>query len=171
MGKNLILTGMMGVGKSTIGRNLAKKLGVNFIDIDKIIEEREDLSINEIFNKKGESYFRKIESKITLKELRKKNSVIALGGGSFLNKFIRKSIKTNSVSFWLDLNIDNLVMRLRNSKKRPLLLQKNLRETINRIYLTRRKIYSEADHRIRCDKKKLEQIINKILRIYESSRN
>ena len=93
MGKNLTLTGMMGVGKSTIGKNLAKKLKYNFIDVDKIIEAKEGLSINLIFKNKSESYFRKIENEITLSELKKNNSVISLGGGAFLNKAIRKNTK------------------------------------------------------------------------------
>ena len=82
MEKNLTLTGMMGVGKSTIGKNLAKQLGYNFIDIDRLIEVKEGASINSIFRNKSENYFRKIENDITLSELKKKNSVISLGGGA-----------------------------------------------------------------------------------------
>ena len=89
LGKNLTLTGMMGVGKSTVGKILAKKLQYTFIDIDKLIEKKEGLSINSIFENKGENYFRKVESKITLSELKKDNSVISLGGGAFLNDAIR----------------------------------------------------------------------------------
>ena len=73
MEKNLTLTGMMGVGKSTVGKNLANKLNYNFVDIDKLIEEKEGSSINLIFLNKGENYFRKIEIDITLNELKKKN--------------------------------------------------------------------------------------------------
>ena len=117
MGKNLTLTGMMGVGKSTIGKNLAKKLNYNFIDVDKIIEKKEGLSINLIFKNKSESYFRKIENEITLSELKKNNSVISLGGGAFLNNAIRKNAKKLSISFWLDVPIDELIKRLKKSKK------------------------------------------------------
>ena len=81
----------MGVGKTTIGKNLAKKLNYNFVDVDKIIEEKEGLSINSIFKNKSEDYFRKIENEITLSELKKDSSVISLGGGAFLNKAIRRS--------------------------------------------------------------------------------
>ena len=86
---------MMGVGKSTVGKNLAKKLKYNFIDIDKLIETKEKSSISLIFKNKGESYFREIENEITLQELNKDNSVISLGGGAFLNKSIRSCVKKN----------------------------------------------------------------------------
>ena len=77
MKKNLLLTGMMGVGKSTIGKKLAKKLKLKFIDIDQIIEKKEKRTIKEIFENKSEGYFRKIEKKISLEELKKSNAVIA----------------------------------------------------------------------------------------------
>ena len=108
MGKNLTLTGMMGVGKSTIGKNLAKKLDYKFIDVDKLIEIKEGTSINLIFKNKSESYFRRIENDITLSELKKNNCVISLGGGAFLNNAIRRSAKKLSVSFWLDLPNEEL---------------------------------------------------------------
>ena len=80
---------MMGVGKSTIGKKLAKKLSLKFIDVDKIIEKKEKNTIKDIFEKKGEYYFRKIEKKITLQQIKKEESLIALGGGAFLNASIR----------------------------------------------------------------------------------
>ena len=171
MGKNLTLTGMMGVGKSTIGKNLAKKLNYNFVDVDKIIEEKEGLSINSIFKNKSEEYFRKIESAITLSELKKSNSVISLGGGAFLNKTIRRNTKKFSTSFWLDVPVQDLIKRLNKSNRRPLLFKKDITETIKKIYFDRKKIYNEADYRIKCDSLKPREIINKILNIYEKSRN
>ena len=93
LSKNLTLTGMMGVGKSTVGKNLAKRLNFNFIDVDKMIEFKEGASINLIFKNKSEKYFRKLESEITLQALKKNNSVISLGGGAFLNRSIRDSAK------------------------------------------------------------------------------
>ena len=146
--KNLTLTGMMGVGKSTIGKKLAKRLSYNFIDIDGLIEAKEESSINLIFKKKSENYFRKVEKEITLQELKKHNSVISLGGGAFLNKLVRISTKKTSISFWLDVNPDLLIKRLSKNKKRPLLYKKNINDTIKKIYLERKKIYSQADFRI-----------------------
>ena len=171
LNKNLTLTGMMGVGKSTIGKNLAKKLKYNFFDIDKLIENKEGASINSIFKNKSENYFRKIENEITLQVLKNKNSVISLGGGAFLNKSIRTSAKKKSVSFWLDVDIAQLIERLKRTKKRPLLYKKNISDKIKKIYLEREKIYNKADYRIKCSSLKTNEIVDKILKLYENSGN
>ena len=161
----------MGVGKSTVGKNLAKKLKYNFVDIDKLIEIKEKLSINLIFKNKGEDYFRNIESSITLQELKKKKSVIALGGGAYLNKSVRINAKKLSLSFWLDVNLDILIKRLSKTKKRPLLYKNNISDTIKKIYLERKKTYKEADFRIKCNFLRSNEITDKILEIYEKSGN
>ena len=162
---------MMGVGKTTIGKILAKKLNYNFIDVDKIIEAKEGISINLIFKNKSESYFRKLENEISLEKLKKKNTVISLGGGAFLNKSIRRKIKNTSVSFWLDVDVSELIKRLKKTKKRPLLYNKNLIVTVNKIYLERKKTYSEADFRIKCNFLGPDKIVDKILKLYEKSGN
>ena len=162
---------MMGVGKSTVGKMLAKKLKVNFFDIDKIIEKKEKNTIKEIFDSKGEDYFRKIEKKITLQELKKINAVIALGGGAFINKSIRDEVNNSSISFWLDLNLNSLLNRLKNTKKRPLLNQDNLEKTINKIYTERKKIYNKSNFKIICDSMNANEIVNKIIKLYDNSAN
>ena len=162
---------MMGVGKSTVGKNLAQKLSYNFVDIDRTIESREGSSINLIFKNKSESYFRKLENEISLEKLKKKNTVISLGGGAFLNKSIRREIKNTSVSFWLDVDVSELIKRLKKTKKRPLLYNKNLNVTVNKIYLERKKTYSEADYRIKCNFLGPDKIVDKILKLYEKSGN
>ena len=171
MNKNVVLTGMMGVGKSTIGKSLADKLEYTFIDIDKAIEKKEGCSINLIFKNKSENYFRKLETSISLKELKKGNTVISLGGGAFLDKSIRQAVKSSSVSFWLDVDLNELINRLNRTKKRPLLYNKNIKETVKKIYLERKKTYSEADFRIKCSFLKPELIVNKILKLYEKTDN
>ena len=171
MSKNLVLTGMMGVGKSTIGKSLADRLSFSFVDIDKLIETKEGSSINLIFRKKSENYFRRLENIVSLEELKKSDSVISLGGGAFLNNAIRRAVKYSSVSFWLDVDINELTKRLNKTKRRPLLAGKNLKDNINKIYLERKKTYSEADYRIKCNFLDPETIVNKILKIYEKSGN
>ncbi len=174
MEKNLTLTGMMGVGKTTIGKRLAKKLKYNFIDIDSVIEKKEGQSINSIFKNKGEIYFRKMEREITLSELKKNSSVISLGGGAFLNKSIRRNSKKYSISFWLDVPIEKLIKRLKKSKKskkRPLLIKENIDESIKKIYFARKKFYNQADYKIKCKSLTLKKILEEILKLYEISRN
>jgi shikimate kinase len=94
-----------------------------------------------------------------------------LGGGSFLNKSIRLNAKKTSVSFWLDVNIDILTKRLKNSQKRPLLYKKNISDTIRKIFLERKKTYNESDYRIKCSSLKSSEIVDKILALYENSKN
>ena len=171
MKKNLVLTGMMGVGKTTVGKKLAKRLNIKFIDIDQIIETKEKKTIKKIFEDEGESYFRKIEKEITLDILKKKNLVIALGGGAFISSIIRKEVIKSSISVWLDLGVNFLLLRLKNIKKRPLLNEENLNESINKIYSERKKIYNQSNFRIKCDTLEINQIINKIIRLYENSRD
>ena len=141
----------MGVGKSTIAKSLAKKLSFDFIDIDEIIEKKEGCSINDIFENKSEIFFRKLESKITLQELEKSGSVVSLGGGAFLNKSIRQSVKNSSISFWIDISLDTLIKRLKKTKKRPLLANKDLNKLVSKIYLERKKTYNQADFKVKCD--------------------
>ena len=171
MKKNLVLTGMMGVGKSTIGKRLAKSLKLKFVDVDKAIEEKEKNTVSEIFNNKGESYFRKIEKKITLEVLKKSELVIALGGGAFINSSIRKEVLNSCTSIWLDLNVKSILLRLKNVNKRPLLNQNNLEKTLNKIYLDRKRIYNESNFRIKCESKNIKVIIDRIIKIYENSKN
>ena len=169
MKKNLVLTGMMGVGKSTIGKKLAKKLKLEFIDIDQVIETKEKQKIKDIFKNKGEDYFRKIEKKITLEILKKTNLVIALGGGAFINKSIRKEVLNTSYSFWLDLETRSILNRLKNVKKRPLLNKENLEDSINKIYSERKKIYNQSNFRIKCDLLEVKDIVKRIIKLYENT--
>ena len=162
---------MMGVGKSTIGKSLAKKLSFEFLDIDSLIEKDQSRSISSIFKNKGEEYFRKLEKEITLRQLKKTEKVISLGGGAFLNKFIRRNVKNSSVSFWIDVSPIILIKRLKKTKKRPLLLNKKLEVEVNKIYSQRKKIYNKADFRLNCNFLNKDEIINKIFKLYEDTGN
>ena len=164
--KNIVFLGMMGSGKSSIGNLVSKKLGIPFIDIDYLIEEHAGMSISKIFKNNGQNYFRNLEEKITLKTLKNKKSVIALGGGGSINNKIREDILSNHFSFWLDWDESILLKRIKDSKKRPLAFKSTDKE-IKTIIKKRIKIYSKAQFKINCNKLTKTEIQNKIIEIYE----
>jgi len=165
--ENLVFLGMMGSGKTSIGSLISKKLKLDFIDVDKEIEKELDLSISKIFETKGENYFRKFEEKITLKKLKFSSTIISLGGGAFANKNIRKEVLKNHISFWLNWNEKTLLNRIKNSKKRPLAINLTENQLIDLIK-KRSNIYSKASYEIKCDNLSKNEIIKKILNIYEA---
>ena len=165
--ENLVFLGMMGSGKSSIGSLISKKLKLDFIDVDKEIEKELDLSISKIFETKGEDYFRKFEEKITLKKLKFSSTIISLGGGAFANKNIRKEVLKNHISFWLNWNEKTLLNRIKNSKKRPLAINLTENQLIDLIK-KRSNIYSKASYEIKCDNLSKNEIIKKILNIYDA---
>ena len=165
--KNLVLLGMMGVGKTTLGKIVAKKQDLQFIDTDLCVEKKWSMEISEIFKIRGEKFFREEEEKEVLKSLNKSNCVIALGGGAFINRVVRNSILKNSVSVWLSQNLGTLYKRAKWNKKRPLLKEVDIKKKIKEIYNKRKDIYKLADHKINCDNLSKESIVKKIIEIYE----
>ena len=165
--ENLVFLGMMGSGKSSIGSLVAKKLRLDFIDIDKEIEKELGLSVSKIFEIKGEDYFRRFEENITLKLLKINSTVVSLGGGAFVNKVIRKEVLKNHVSFWLNWNNEILLNRIKNSKKRPLAFNSTENELIDLIK-KRSNIYSKALYEIKCDKLSKNEIVKNVLKNYET---
>ncbi|MDA9678823.1 shikimate kinase [Candidatus Pelagibacter sp.] len=165
--ENLVFLGMMGSGKSSIGSMIAKKLKLDFVDIDKEIENELGMSIRKIFETKGENYFRKFEEKVTLKKLKLNTTVISLGGGAFTNKDIRKEVIKNHLSFWLNWNYEILLNRIKNSKKRPIAFNATDNELIDLIK-KRSNIYSKALYEIKCDNLSKNEITKNILKIYET---
>ena len=154
--KNICIMGLMGSGKSMIGKDLSKYLNFKFYDTDKEIELKTKKSINEIFKEDGEFHFRKLEEKICIKLLNQNNCVISLGGGSIINKEIRKSIKENSFSIYLQVKLNNLASRLKSSKKRPLLNNDISKiKILKNIFDNRKKFYENADFIVNNDDDKL----------------
>ena len=164
--KNLVLLGMMGSGKSTLGNLISNKLDINFIDVDNVIEKITKMKISQIFQKKGEKYFRDLEEKITLKSLNCTNTVISLGGGAFMNEKIRLEVTKNSYSFWLNLDPSTLLNRIKKNKKRPLAFKLNDNKIIKLIE-SRAKIYSKAKFKINCHNLSKTEIVKKIIKLYE----
>ena len=166
--ENLVFLGMMGAGKSSIGSLVAKKLKLNFIDIDSEIEKLLGKSIIKIFETKGEKFFRETEEKITLANLKLNSTVISLGGGAFMNKNIRTEILNNHLSFWLKLGDQILLERIQNSQKRPIAFNLNKNQLIDLIK-KRSNIYSKALYEIECDDLSKNEIADKIIKIYETN--
>ena len=165
--KNIVFLGMMGSGKTTIGSLVSKKLNLNFFDIDEFIEKKIGEKISEIFNKKGEKFFRDIEEKTTLEILKKKNVVIALGGGAFINANIRREVLRNHISFWLKLDDKTILKRIKKNSKRP--IAHNLStEKLIQLIKKRTEIYSKALYSVKCDNMSKNDIAKKVINIYEN---
>ena len=166
--ENIVFLGMMGSGKTSIGSIVSRRLNLNFFDTDQVIENNEDMKIAKIFQSKGERFFRDIEKKITLDILRNKKGVIALGGGAFMNKVVKKEVLENHLSFWLNWDNDTLINRIKNSKKRPLAINSSRNKLIE-IIKKRSLIYSKALYKIDCENLTKQEIAKKIIRIYETN--
>jgi len=160
---------MMGVGKSTLGKIVAKKQGLEFIDTDSCIEKKFSMKISEIFEQKGEDFFRTEEEKEILKLLKKNKCVIALGGGAFVNKNIRNDVLKKGVSIWLNATLTTISKRVGWNDKRPLLNKKNRSKEIKKLLSVRKNIYKLANHKIDCDNLTKEDIVKKIIIYYESN--
>ena len=164
--KNIVFLGMMGSGKSLIGRLVSKKLKLQFFDIDNIIENETGMKIFEIFEKKGEEFFREIEKNISLKILKKNKSVISLGGGAFQNHEIRKEVLNGNISIWLKWNYQTLLKRIIDKPHRPLAYNIEKKELIE-LMKKRSKFYKKALYKINCENLNKNKVINKILNINE----
>ena len=146
--KNVVLLGHMGSGKTLLAKKIASELKIAHYDSDQKIIELEKKSISEIFESEGEEYFRKIEEKVVLNLIQKKNIVVSLGGGSIINKNIRNMIKQSSFSIFLDVNLEKLVSRLSKSKNRPLLKNTNILNKLKDLDTKRRKYYLDSDAKL-----------------------
>ena len=165
--ENLVFLGMMGSGKTSIGSNVSKKLNIDFIDIDIEIEKKIGMTISQIFENRGEKYFREVEELMTLKFLKKSKTIISLGGGAFLNNKIKKEVLDNHISFWLKWDIKTLVNRIQNSQKRPIAFKSSKNELIDLIK-KRSIVYSKAMYKIDCENLTKNEIAENIIRIYET---
>lgn len=167
----IVLLGYMGSGKTTIGQLLAETLSMRFLDLDQKIEKLTGKKIREIFEKKGETYFRKVENNILKSILRKNNVVIAAGGGTpcFYDNMDR--INKAAVSIFLDAGAGLLYKRLLSGpEERPLLKEKKgneLKIFIRRQLAERKKYYLRAQHILKTGKKKEDEIVRKIICLLE----
>ncbi|ABC63086.1 shikimate kinase [Erythrobacter litoralis] len=144
----VVLVGLMGVGKSTVGRRLAKLMQRDFIDADDEIEEAAQMSISEIFSAFGEDYFRDGERRVIARLMGEGHGVIATGGGAFVNAETRALILDQGIAVWIDCDIPTLVERTGRRDTRPLLRQGDPEEILARLHREREKFYSQAPIRV-----------------------
>ncbi len=146
--KPLVLIGLMGVGKTTVGRRLAKRLNLPFVDADEEIEKAADLKVSEIFDRFGEDYFRDGERRVIARLMDDGCQVIATGGGAFMNEETRELILSKATAIWLDANIDILVSRVARRDTRPLLRNGDPETILRDLAAKRNPIYGLAHHHV-----------------------
>lgn len=166
--RKITLIGMMGSGKTTIGKILSEKTGFSAIDIDNLIEQQEKSCISEIFNTKGEQYFRTIEAN-AIKELAQTTSsqILSLGGGAFENEQTRELLLKNSTVIYLETTPEEIFKRIQKTNNRPLLKNKMTIEKISEIIAKRKNNYNLAHHKILTDGKTPSKIAEEILGAWE----
>lgn len=162
-GRSIVLVGMMGVGKSTIGKLLAGKLGFDFIDSDDEIEKAAGMPISDIFDRFGETGFRDGERRVIARLITEGPKVIATGGGAFINDETRALIREKCLSVWIDADLDVLVDRVSRRSHRPLLVGKDPRQVLTELSAKRTPIYREADIHVRSDSGPHTRTVNQIL--------
>ena len=148
--KTVAMVGMMGSGKTAVGRAVAIKLGVPFLDSDQEIEAAANLTVPEIFQRDGEVFFRKRETEVIRRLLETQSGILSTGGGAFLSEVNRDNIAKKGVAVWLDAQLDLLWSRVRHKDTRPLLRTANPRATLAEIFATRTPIYKLAELRVAC---------------------
>lgn len=161
--RSIVLVGLMGAGKSSIGRRLAQRLGLPFIDADKEIEAAAGCTIEEIFSRLGEAAFRDGERRVILRLLERPPHVLATGGGAFIDPQIRARVKETAVSVWLHADLELLVRRVSRRSNRPLLKQGQPRDVLAALIAKRYPVYAEADIRVESADGPPEQTVQRVI--------
>jgi shikimate kinase len=171
MNNTLVLTGMMGSGKTSIGKEASTILGLKFYDTDLEIEKTLNMKIKDIFKLKGQNYFRQVEEKICIDLINGERKIVALGGGAFLNSAIREIVLKKSFSIWINVNLKTIVKRIKLSKNiRPMLDYDNLENSIKTILDERAPIYKMASITIEANNVSKKKIISEIQKNYGQSK-
>jgi shikimate kinase len=161
--RNLVLVGLMGAGKSAIGRIVAQQLGLPFIDTDTEIERVSRMTISELFAAYGEEEFRALETRVIKRLLRTGPRVVSTGGGAFINEKTRKQIERGGLSVWLSADIDVLWERVNKRDHRPLLKTENPKQTLQDLMDKRYPVYALADITVQSRDVRKEVIANEVL--------
>ena len=166
--KNIVLCGFMGSGKSTIGKQLAERLGMRFIDTDTYIEQKEGMTISKIFEEKGEEYFRELELKVCEEISSLKVTVVSTGGGTLLKDANVKAIKKNGTVFLLNVSSNTVLMRLKNDSTRPLLQRADKEKAVKTLLSQRIPLYNRAADYVIDAEDSPRKICNQIMNIYNT---
>jgi shikimate kinase len=166
--RSIILVGMMGVGKSSVGKRLAKRLGMPFFDADDEIETAAGMTIAEMFERYSEEYFRDGERRVIARLIEGPAKIVATGGGAFVNDATRALIKQKALSIWLDADIDILVERVARRSHRPLLRGKDTKTVLTELSQVRNPLYAQADIHIRSDASPHAVTVDSILKALEA---
>lgn len=161
--RNLVLIGLMGAGKSAIGRMTAQALGIPFIDSDHEIERVSRMSITDLFAAYGEAEFRALETRVIKRLLRSGPRVVSTGGGAYINENTRKHIKRGGLSVWLNADLDVLWERVNKRDTRPLLKTENPRQMLENLMNARYPIYAQADLTVLSRDVKKETMVEEVL--------
>ncbi len=163
--RTIVLVGLMGVGKSTVGRRLASRLHMPFVDADEEIERAAAMSISEIFERYGEPAFRDGERRVIARLIDGVPKVIATGGGAFINDETRALILKSAVAIWLDADVTTLVGRVGKRNNRPLLIGKDAGIVLRDLAEQRNPFYAQAHHRVESRAAPHDATVNAILKL------
>jgi shikimate kinase len=166
--KNIALTGFMAVGKSAVGRSLSKRLGRRFVDLDRAIEKAEGMKVREIFERKGEPYFRQREKQVLADILKGEGKVIATGGGVVVDEGNLALLRERALLICLMASTEALLKRTGNGAKRPLLKGANHKERIEELLAQREKYYAQAHACIDTSDLTIDQVVEKIVELINS---
>ncbi len=167
--RSVVLVGMPGSGKSSIGRRLGQRLGLEFADADAEIERAANMTIPELFQTKGEAEFRKGEQKVIARLLESGPQVIATGGGAFMNADTRARIKERGISIWLKADVDTLLKRVKRKSNRPLLQNADPEGTLRNLLAAREATYAEANLTITSCEVPHEEVVEAIVNLLDTS--
>lgn len=171
MKKNIYLVGFMGTGKSTIGRELAKIMGRQFLDMDHLMEKRFSMTVNQIYDTRGETFFREEEKKLAFELIELRNKVISTGGGTLLDDEVRQAFRQNGIMICLTADYNELVERLSRTDKRPNLRGENIQEKITRLLLERRDIFDQIPIKINTTNNTPKETAGKIIQLFKIRQN
>ncbi len=168
MRENIIITGFMGTGKSVVAKELARKLKMEFIDMDRIVEEGQGMSIADIFSRYGEDYFREQENKLVKELSQKENMIIATGGGTLLSSDNARILRQRGQIICLYADSRTIYNRVKRRNNRPLLKGENVLSEIDRLLEERKKIYDNIKWKIDTTNLNIQEVTNKIIALLKS---